>query len=303
MIPVDGGFRVFRSLGKSREGIDLMSRFVLSGFSDEIAPGIDEQIAGVRELGLSHLVLRFVDGENIVDLSLEKAKEIKKKLDDNNIRVSSLGSPIGKVDVDSPLADEMKRLLHIIELAEIFETEFVRIFSFYLPPESNPQDYADKVIERLGAMAVVAQKHGITLIHENEKDIFGDTEERCNQILTAFIWSQSSIRSCHLFSAMSILWQPITTKKHRIHAYKGCFASDHSIVPAGKGDGRISEILSDLASNGKDSELFLSLEPHLGTFMGLNTLEKDTVVSDEQESSLELYKSALDSLLGVLQQL
>ena len=284
-----------------------MSRFVISGFSDEIAPGIDEQILGIRELGISHLVLRFVDGENIVDLSLEKAKEIKKKLDDNNIRVSSLGSPIGKVDVDSPLADEMKRLLHIIELAEIFETEFVRIFSFYLPPESNPQDYADKVIERLGAMAVVAQKHGITLIHENEKDIFGDTEERCNQILTALslyglkaAFDPANFVQCDVdpLAAYHLLKENIAY----MHI-KDALASDHSIVPAGKGDGRISEILSDLASNGKDSELFLSLEPHLGTFMGLNTLEKDTVVSDEQESSLELYKSALDSLLGVLQQL
>ena len=82
-------------------------------------------------------------------MSLEKAKEIKKKLDDNNIRVSSLGSPIGKVDVDSPLADEKKRLLHIIELAEILKLSLSS--SAFTYPKVKSQDYADKVIERLGA--------------------------------------------------------------------------------------------------------------------------------------------------------
>ena len=164
-----------------------MSRFIISGFSDEISPNIDEQIEGVKQLGLTHLVLRFIDGQNIADLTLDKAKEVKRKLNDNGIGVSSLGSPIGKVDINSPFMDEMKRLLHILDLAQIFEARFVRIFSYYVPQGSDTDigQYTSIVLDRLGAMAVVAQKYGITLMHENEKGIYGDTDTRCNEILTA----------------------------------------------------------------------------------------------------------------------
>lgn len=279
-----------------------MSRFIISGFSDEISPNIDEQIAGVKQLGLSHLVLRFVDGQNIADLTIDKAKEVKSKLDRNGIGVSSLGSPIGKVDIDSPFAEEMKRFLHVLDLAKIFETRFIRIFSFYVPQgkDVNIDQYSATVIDRLGAMAVVAEKHGITLIHENEKGIYGDNDTRCNEILTALApyglkaaFDPANFVQCGVdtLAAFRLL------KQHVAYMHiKDANASDNSIVPAGEGDGQIREILYDIAYNGDQSDMFLSLEPHLGSFVGLDTLEKDSVVSEKEMSSLSLYSKALAAL-------
>jgi sugar phosphate isomerase/epimerase len=281
-----------------------MSRFVISGFSDEISPWIDEQITGIKQLGLSHLVLRFVDRMSIADLSFEKAREVKKKLDDNGIRVSSLGSPIGKVAIDSPFADEMKRFLHVLKLAKIFETSFVRIFSFYIPQECDMKSCSAKVIERLGAMAVVAEEYGVTLIHENEKEIYGDTDTRCNEILEAF--APYGLRAAFdpaNFVQCDVEPLPAYNKLKPFISYmhiKDAKFSDHSVVPSGEGDGKVREILYDLAHNGDDSEIFLSLEPHLGVFAGLAKLEKGSQDDSKPKSGLDLYKIALDALNKII---
>ncbi|MFR9160050.1 MAG: hypothetical protein ACLVJ8_06500 [Ruthenibacterium lactatiformans] len=39
------------------------------------------------------------------------------------------------------------------------------------------------VIEKLRKFAAVAEKHDVILLHENEKDIYGDTGARCRVIL------------------------------------------------------------------------------------------------------------------------
>ena len=44
-----------------------------------------------------------------------------------------------------------------------------------------------------------------------------------------------------------------------------------AIVPPGKGEAQIKEILADYKANGK-KDTFITLEPHLQTFDGLNAL-------------------------------
>lgn len=51
-------------------------------FADEASPAIDGQIAAMRRNGLNGLEIRGVDGENVSTISLEKAKEVRRKLDD-----------------------------------------------------------------------------------------------------------------------------------------------------------------------------------------------------------------------------
>ena len=76
-----------------------MAEFTLTGFADEISADFDEQLAGLRSLGMSHIELRGLDGVNISDLTNEQAREYRRKLDDAGISVSALGSPIGKINI------------------------------------------------------------------------------------------------------------------------------------------------------------------------------------------------------------
>ena len=70
-------------------------------FADEASPAIDGQIAAMRRNGLNGLEIRGVDGENISTISLEKAKEVRRKLDDAGLCIWSIGSPIGKIDIET----------------------------------------------------------------------------------------------------------------------------------------------------------------------------------------------------------
>ena len=58
----------------------FMEKIILSGFSDEIAPGFDQQLAAVKEFGLGYIELRAADGINVSDFTPEKLREVKGKL-------------------------------------------------------------------------------------------------------------------------------------------------------------------------------------------------------------------------------
>ena len=69
-------------------------------FADEANNMIDGQIAAMRRNSLAGLEIRNVDGVNISDITADKAKEVRKKLDDAGFITWSVGSPIGKIDIE-----------------------------------------------------------------------------------------------------------------------------------------------------------------------------------------------------------
>ena len=109
---------------------------------------------------------------------------LKGILDGKGLKVSAVASPIGKVDVSLPVEHEVDRLRQIISVAKGLDTKYVRIFSFYRGgrPQS-PEDIRDDVMARMAALAAEAEESGVVLLHENEKDIYGDTPERVLDIM------------------------------------------------------------------------------------------------------------------------
>lgn len=69
-------------------------------FADEASPLIDGQIKAMLENGVSGLEIRNVDNVNVSDISDMKAKEVRKKLDDAGLKIFTIGSPIGKIDIE-----------------------------------------------------------------------------------------------------------------------------------------------------------------------------------------------------------
>ena len=49
-------------------------------FADEASPMIDEQIKAMKRNGLLGLEIRSVDGESVSSISMEKAKEVHRKI-------------------------------------------------------------------------------------------------------------------------------------------------------------------------------------------------------------------------------
>ena len=163
-----------------------METVLLSGFSDEIAPEFDQQLAAVTQWGLTHIELRAADGVNVSDFSPAKVKEIKQKLEAAGVAVSSIGSPIGKIGITDDFAPHLEKLKRTLEIQKELCAPYLRMFSFYLPQGEDPALYREEVLDRMGQMVETARSWDSVLLHENEKGIYGDNAPRCKDLMDQF---------------------------------------------------------------------------------------------------------------------
>lgn len=156
----------------------------LTGFADEIAKDLDEQIALLQTLGIRHVEFRSAWGANVLDLSEEQLNLANQKLDAAGITLSSVGSDLGKLFITDPFDAHLERARHGVEVANFCGAKYIRMFSFFIPEGENPDQYREEVMRRTRAMVELAEAGGITLLHENEKDIYGDAPERVGDLMT-----------------------------------------------------------------------------------------------------------------------
>jgi sugar phosphate isomerase/epimerase len=239
---------------------------ILSGFADEISPDPAEQLAVLAAENITHLELRSAWSTNVADLSDAELDRFRRSLDDAGVRVSAIGSPIGKIGIDAPLKPELDRLRRVADVAASFGTPLVRVFSFFIPPGDRPERYRDQVIERMRALADIAEDRGIVLAHENEKEIYGDRPERCADVIESA--GSPALRAT--FDAANFVQcgvRPHDEAYPLLRPYlvylqvKDALAATGDVVPAGQGDGQVRETLAALRDSGFEG--FVSLEPHL----------------------------------------
>lgn len=279
-----------------------MEHIILSGFSDEIAPELDLQLAAIREWGLSHIELRAADGVNVSDFSPEKGKEVKNKLAGAGVSVSSIGSPIGKIGIEEDFAPHLEKLKRTLEIQKELGAPYLRMFSFYIPQGRAPEDFREEVLDRVGRMAEEAAAWDSVLLHENEKGIYGDSAPRCKELLEAFYGPH--FKAVFDFANFVQVGQQTLPAYELLKPYveyvhvKDAQWGTGAVVPAGQGDGHVKEILTDLTGGGWKG--FLSLEPHLTDFAGLAALEQDPQKRGSALDGKSAWKLALDSLKEIL---
>ena len=251
-----------------------MSDIILSAFADEYAADFDEQLAGMRALSIDHVELRFVNGKNVGELSLAEAKELKQRLDRSHIKVSAIGSPLGKIRLDADLKGHLASAAHVFEIANVMETGLVRAFSFYAPEGKRIHDCRDEAFGALDDMLTLARRHGVTLCQENEANIYADTPAYCRELLDAFGGKMKCVFDMGNFVLEGVdpypeAYELLKKDIAYFHVKDALFAG--AIVPPGKGEAKIKEILDAHRAYATES-FFVSLEPHLQTFSGLNAL-------------------------------
>lgn len=282
-----------------------MEQIILSGFSDEIAPEFDKQLETIKEFGISHIELRAADGINVSDLTEEKVKEIKAKLTAAGIGVSSIGSPIGKIGIAEEFAPHLDKLKRTLEIQKELDAPYVRMFSFYLPKDRDPGEFREEVLDRMGKMVEEAEKWDSVLLHENEKGIYGDNASRCKDLMDAFYGPH--FRAVFDFANFVEVGQQTLPAYENLKPYieyvhvKDALMKEKKVVPAGRGDGHVKEILADLIGGGWKG--FLSLEPHLTDFAGLAALEQDAQKRGDALDGKSAWKLALDSLRAILNEI
>jgi sugar phosphate isomerase/epimerase len=242
-------------------------RFVISGFADEIASDLETQLDTLEGLRISRLDLRGVDDTNVLDFSDEQVERIRTELDRRGFAVTSIGSPIGKIGIEEAFDPHFDRFETAIERAEQFDAEYIRLFSYYIPAGDDPATHREEVLRRMQRKADRAAEAGVTLLHENEKDIYGDTPGRCRDLLTtvdsdAFgaIFDPANFLEIGVDPYPEALLD-LVEYVEQLHVKDAQMGERGAIEPAGEGDGSIPDILRALGRRGFRGAA--SLEPHL----------------------------------------
>lgn len=251
-----------------------MAKYRVSAFIDEYSDDLEEQISALKIYGIKYVELRHCNGKNVSDFDESDIFKIKKAFDDAGIKVSSIGSPIGKISIDGNIEEHLKLVEKIFVIANIFDAEYVRIFSFYIPKGHTASEYRNEVFSAMKKIVDLAEQCNVVLCHENEAGIYGESPENCLDLINAFDGKLKCVFDMGNFVldgyepypyAYNMLKNKIAYFHIKDALYEG------AIVPAGKGEASIKKILSEFDENTRE-DVFVTIEPHLQTFAGLNAL-------------------------------
>ena len=278
-----------------------MAQFILSAFADEADRMLTGQIDALKQNGISLIELRGVNGKSVADLTDGETDEVRARLDDNGIKLSALGSPYGKYPIDQPFGPHRDAFRRGLELAHRLGTARMRMFSFYLPEDNRDLSaWRGKVVDQIGAMLDDAADASVLLCHENERGIYGESDTGCVDLYETFkgrlgcVYDPANyiVSGYDPFAAFEKVEKYITY----MHI-KDAVMATRAIVPTGKGDGRIGEILRRVAS--RKDDVILTVEPHLTVFDGLKDLQRETL---KHEFVYPTPRAAFDAAVSALKE-
>src|SRR6266849_4213181 len=139
----------------------------------------------------------------------------------------------------------------------------------------DPERWRGEVLRRLRELTRRARNANLIMLHENEKDIYGDIIARCTDLLQSIndphfqaILAPANFIQCEQ-TPYPDAYQELRPWLRYMHV-KDALA-DGTVVAAGEGVARWLEILHQLQTDGYDG--FFSLEPHLaiaGQYQGFS---------------------------------
>lgn len=278
----------------------------ISGFSDEISEQVEEQFSVLSKLGIEYFEARGIGEKNISALCDEEVIILKEKMNSYGIKVSSIGSPIGKIKLGEDFNLHFQLFQKVVKIAKTLEAKYIRIFSFYHSKENDwTEQERCKILEQLRKMIEYAKEQDVILLHENEKNVYGDTIKRCVDLMKEL--------SCSHFKAVFDPANFVQCGQDTKEAYealkpyiayvhiKDARSVDDKVVLAGTGDGNVEYILNELFKDGYNG--FVSLEPHLGNFKGLKDLELDNKMDDLPQGGEGTFTLAYQALCDILRKI
>jgi sugar phosphate isomerase/epimerase len=202
----------------------------------------------------------------VVELTDAQLAELARLISERGMGVSAIASPLGKVDYLSSFDAELHRLSRGIAAAHALGARYIRIFSFYRPAGVTPMAIRDEVLRRLSTMASIAARDDIVLLHENEKEIYGDIPSRVLDLIES-VGSDSLRVAWDNANFVQVGVKPYTDGYAMLRPHleylqvKDAISATGLVVPAGEGDGELRETLTALRDDGYAG--YASLEPHL----------------------------------------
>lgn len=148
----------------------------LAVVADEIGTSLEEQIKSMKLANIKYIEMRKVNDKYLWEYSKEELKEFKKILDNNNIKVITLDSPVGKKPF--PYERKMELFDLYLDISKIFNNKFVRIFS-----NIGKELEENEIKENLKRLTEKAKLENIELLMENERATLAESPVDCARLI------------------------------------------------------------------------------------------------------------------------
>ncbi|MGG1519601.1 sugar phosphate isomerase/epimerase family protein [Paenibacillus oryzisoli] len=259
-----------------------MSKVKMTCFADEISQDLDEQLDVLQAEGLSYIEVRNVWGKNVLDLNEEELQTIRQMLDQRGFAVSSIASPVGKYPIGDDFAPQLEAMHRAVRAAKALNAAYIRVFSYFVKEDEDLDAVRDEVLSRMKQLLRLAEDNELTMILENDNQLYGSSDDRCLDILQHC--ASDSLRLAFDPGNFVINHvKPADEAFPKLNAYtayihvKDAINEPRQFVPAGKGEGQIDQLLVLLRAQGFAG--FLSVEPHLTKYLPYSSDPKRVVTA------------------------
>lgn len=169
----------------------------LSVITDEISQDFGHSLDVMLEYGVMGAELRGLWGINVGDLTDDHVAEAQRLMKEREIKVSCLASPFYKCDIDSDDAtvagmmhlaearsysDQIKLLERLCHLAHEFDTNLIRVFTFWRRGDMTPE-IEQRIVDAFEEPVRVAEREGVMLVLENEHACYVGTGEEAARVV------------------------------------------------------------------------------------------------------------------------
>lgn len=142
----------------------------LTGFADEAAVSIDDQIRATKQLGWSRIEMREVNGKAFTDLDDREFDAVFGALDKAGVRVNCFGSRIANwsKQIDRPFDSCLQEARIAIPRMKRLGTTLVRIMSFAVLKDRAAEDQMEaERFTRVRELHKLFAGEGLAPVHEN----------------------------------------------------------------------------------------------------------------------------------------
>ena len=141
--------------------------FKIGVVTDEISDDLEEAIRIAKSWELEHIELHKVWGENICDVDTATLSKVIRMVRESGLTVTNIDSLTLRcyLENDEEYSQHIKHLLRSIEIAPLFDTNVVRLFSFW--KEENVENKWDQIFEKMELPIKIAEREGVILGFEN----------------------------------------------------------------------------------------------------------------------------------------
>jgi sugar phosphate isomerase/epimerase len=266
--------------------------FNIGVVTDEISDDLEEAIEIAKSWELEHIELHKIWGKNICDVDEATLSKAIGMVRSSGLTVTSIDSLTLRcqLDNDEEYSQHIEHLLKSIEIAPLFDTNVVRLFSFR--KEENVEEKWDQIFEKMELPVKIAEREGVILGFENASSMNIGTSDDLEKLFERFdspnlklIWDPGNAYAAGEKSPFPDGYEKVKGKIIHVHLKDAIFDEQGKNVwkPIGQGD---VDYRGQLEALHKDSyKGVIALETHCTSASG---------------SKVEGTKESLDGLMEII---